>query len=156
MIIRFYFYSVDDLISKIIQRRTVSNYNHVAVATINNGIEYVYQVWTKWVVKEIHPMNWYNKEKTRLVYIDIPVNKDKFREIQEYLDKQVGRKYDWLAIWWFGLWSYEQDRKRWFCSELAEVILEKIEEKQIRRRKLVSPELILIYLMSRWYTLHYW
>jgi len=151
--IRFYFYHWSDLMSKIIQWRTVSYFNHVAVATIENGVEYVYQVWGSWVKKEVHPLNGYNKEKTKVYYVDVEVDKNKFDEIKRYLDKQVGKKYDWLAIRWFGIWKYEQDKKRWFCSELAEVVLEKIEGRQIWRNKLVSPWNIAMYFISKSYDL---
>lgn len=86
-------------------------YSHVEV--IVNGTSYSANSWDNAVTK--NDVSWYNKDHWDTVPVTLA--KD-----EAWLNKQVGKKYDWLGLCGFILFKL-QDSKRWFCSELAAAAL---------------------------------
>jgi len=48
------------------------------------------------------------------------MKEESFKKIEEFLQRQLGKPYDWLGILGFPLRNWKLERKnRWFCSELV-------------------------------------
>jgi hypothetical protein len=113
--ITFYFTKSDTLIGKLIRFTSGGKYNHVSIGI--NG--YIYQAKMDYGVTKVRCDRDYNAVDWLHVW-DIDVQR-----VSEFLDAQVGKKYDWLGVISF-LWVFiQQGRERWFCSELATVSLMK-------------------------------
>lgn len=116
--ITLYFYKGKWLISRLIQLRTFSRFSHVAISV-------------KWLVYEAHydrgvilsnSPTTYNKSE----YEELTIYVKNYQEynILEFLGRQVGKKYDFLAIIsFFTRENNRNDNGRFFCSELASIAL---------------------------------
>jgi len=135
-IIKFHFYKGKSLLSWAIKFRTLSIYSHVAIEI--DGI--VYESWqgkkNNGVVKSNNPLT-YHKKGTKIETILVPM--EKWLVWKEFLELQVGKKYDYKAIFNFAFNWKKQNPDRWFCSELASTFFQFECNKQISDR-LVSPQ----------------
>lgn len=90
---------------------TFSNWNHVAIEVGGNVYE---ALATKGVIKTpAHRYGTWDEMKT--VEVDVP-NRTK---AIVFLDQQVGKKYDWLALIALPFRTTWQSPHKWFCSELG-------------------------------------
>jgi len=130
---KLYFYKWTSLISRLIQLRTFSKFSHVSIEVA--GTVYEAHI-NKWVVESPHPWTYNTAE-----YETIEV-KENTPIVKEFLKRQVGKKYDLLAIFvLLGNESNRNDNGKWFCSELASMALYKWGI--IRKpKKLISPWLL--------------
>jgi len=58
--------------------------------------------------------------------VPVPCTHENAVTALRFARSQIGRKYDWLGVlwaWWFGKPAGDGMQDRWFCSELAAVIL---------------------------------
>ena len=57
---------------------------------------------------------------TEFAVYSVQVTEEQKEKIEEFLQRQLGKPYDWLGILGFPLRSLKLERKdRWFCSELV-------------------------------------
>ena len=61
------------------------------------------------------------RDKVRLERISVPITAEQARDMRDWLDDQVGKRYDWGSVLRFV--SRRQSRRKaaevWFCSELV-------------------------------------
>jgi uncharacterized protein YycO len=100
----------------------------------------IYEAWTSdgcnGVVKSDNPLT-YHKDGTEFDTLKISMrNKNKWKE---FLESQVGKSYDWKAIFYFNFDINFQDTLKWFCSELADTFFWFEGENYNRINKLISP-----------------
>lgn len=57
--------------------------------------------------------------------ITIKCSSENLGKTWEFLNKQVGKKYDTFGIFAFLWWFFKPQKDRWYCSELAQVALYK-------------------------------
>jgi hypothetical protein len=124
--VTFYFTKSDTLIGKLIRFTSGGKYNHVSIGI--NG--YIYQAKMDYGVTKSKCDRDYNSVDWLHVW-DLDEQK-----VSEFLDAQVGKKYDWLGVISF-LWIFiRQGREKWFCSELATVALMKgLDKKEYNQRQ---------------------
>ena len=59
--------------------------------------------------------------------IDIKLDMDQEIRIRTFCNAQIGKEYDWTAIWFSHLLPFKiQDDNKWFCSELCVAAFQKI------------------------------
>ena len=110
--------------SKIIRFINWSDYSHVAWMTKQGGI---YEAWPP-KVRYCASVHVDHQKGTEVEVFSIPGMTDKQREIvEDYLAKQVGKKYDWPAVLRFipRMDMVEHTTVKWFCSELIMAALKK-------------------------------
>ncbi len=113
------FHHWDKLISKIIRFVSGGFYNHVSIQ-----IDWV--IWEAHIdcgVRRVNIEEWDDTtvHSSRSLYV--PPKRQKL--LSDWLDKQVGKKYDLLGVLSF-VWIFLKGKKgRWYCSELAMVALMK-------------------------------
>ena len=135
-IIKFHFYKGTGFVSKLIKWRTISKYSHVAIEINNRIIE---AKEGQGVIARV-PSCLTNKEFDT---IEIKVvDKVKFNAFYDFLVLQIGKPYDWEAIFNFiKNWDKENPNK-WFCSELGDTVFSFLITKWEKEKNLVSPELL--------------
>lgn len=119
MKIQFQAHRGDALISRAI-RLLSPKYNHISIRIEDT----VYEAHIGTGVTETPYKTWKGK-KTVVAKKSIEVDIVTALDIMDFLFRQVGKKYDVLGIFAF-IWIFFKPRKdRWYCSELAQVILYK-------------------------------
>jgi uncharacterized protein YycO len=99
--------------SIIIKLFTLSHWSHVAILD-DEG--YIYDATLLSGVRRIHFDEW----KTHYKELDFTIFPVKDRtKVFEWLQTQVGKKYDALGILSFILRKNYEDKDKWFCSELV-------------------------------------
>lgn len=103
------------LISRLI-RLFSPKYNHISIEI--DG--FIYEAHAPGITKT--PVKkWDSSTVVETISIR-PISKEK---VVSFLDKQVGKKYDFMGICSF-IWVFMKPQKdRWYCSELAQVALYK-------------------------------
>lgn len=129
--VKFLFYSGKGLFGSIIRWRTWGTWSHVA---IHAGSTYEALV-KKGVVK-------HHKVEADLI-LNFNVSNYRFEKLKEWLDLQVGKKYDLAGVFGFIARTKTENPDRWFCSELAAAAMEHIKHPLLKLppRK-VSPSLL--------------
>jgi len=114
--ITFHSHRSDTIIGKLIRFFSRGNNNHISI----EYRQYVYEaVEGKWVIKT-HIADWCRETVVDSIQIQI-----KNKDVITFLEKQVGKKYDYFGVVSF-IFSLLRPREwYWFCSELAMVILVK-------------------------------
>lgn len=114
--IKFHFYKGKSLVSKLIKWRTNGIYSHVSVEL--DGV--VYEAWVgsgaSGVVKSTNTL-YYHTPKTEYDTIEVAIQN--WNVWKTFLENQVGKKYDYMAIISFVKNRIKADENKWFCSELA-------------------------------------
>ena len=134
-------------ISKLIKFFTRGQYNHAAILTSNN---IVYEAIVTNGVRKIKLQDKIEesiKNNTKIDYFRFKnqIPPDKERVIICFLEKQLGKKYDFNTMIGFLTYSTRQNRKdlgRWICSELVAAACEKFEPLLICEPFKISPEMI--------------
>jgi hypothetical protein len=135
-IIKFHCYKGTSWLSKLIKFRTLSEYSHIAIEIDN----IVYEAWTSdgcnGGVKSHSPL-FYHSEGTKFDTYSFEMKN--IQKYKNFLEMQVGKKYDWKAIFNFALNWNKQNSDAWFCSELADLFFIFEIQNYIAETKLVSP-----------------
>ena len=94
-------------------------YTHVAYCFVlrNPNDPYVIEAWNyvrSGFFSEVHTPG------TEFAVYSVQVTEEQKEKIEKFLQRQLGKPYDWLGILGFPLRSSKLERKdRWFCSELV-------------------------------------
>lgn len=115
-------YRKSGIISNIIKFFSRGNYSHVAIQV--NGVVYE--------SKEFHSVrkltDWCINTATVDIY-EILITEEQEKELIIFLEKQLGKPYDYMMVLGFLFFTTREKRKsrrRWFCSEFVFAALEKI------------------------------
>ena len=109
--IKVYFYSGSKIGDILIKFFTKSKFSHVAIEVDNN----IYEAWYKTGVRKFKTPGSYSEV--------IEVEGLKENDIKAFLEAQVGKPYDFKAIFSFMFRHNWEDLKAWFCSELVAMAL---------------------------------
>ena len=91
-------------------------------------------------VRRVPVDNWDRKE-TVVETQEIKMTDERYEEVIKWLEKQVGKPYDYMGIKSFLFKAIPQGRNAWFCSEYAYVALAKILGKKFHPpSQRVSPQ----------------
>ncbi len=105
-------------LSKII-RWMSPKYNHISIEVD----DVVFEAHINCGVRKTYSDDW--DGSTVVESIRIKVSDYHLGRVWEFLNKQVGKKYDTLGIFAFLWWFFKPRKDRWYCSELAQVALYK-------------------------------
>lgn len=118
-------YQGKSIISKLIRWQTRSIYSHIAVELDDGSI---IEAWLTDGVIHRDSFNEGHTDGTPVDFFQVKGLVDSSKA-EEFLWKQVGKKYDWISVFRF-LWHTPAEKNnRWFCSELAEKALETVSSK---------------------------
>lgn len=127
--------------SRLIEWQTRGEYSHAALLV---G-ETLYESWQSAGVRKKEGWGYDPSDKTVSLFQFGHSYEDESR-VTQFLEKQIGKKYDWLAIVRFLTRTHilPDDKKRWFCSELVFTALASAEIDLFKRTKgwEVSPDMI--------------
>src|SRR5690554_2683761 len=107
---KLYFCKSNDLGGWLIRLATFSKWNHVAIGF--NGV--VYEAVSGAGVRKI-PESRFRWPEMDVVEIDAP---NPLAAVN-FLERQLGKKYDWMALVALPFRTTWQSPHRWFCSELV-------------------------------------
>lgn len=99
--------------SLVIKLFTLSHWSHVAILD-DEG--YIYDSTLISGVRRIHFNEW-REHYRELDFTIFPVKDRKL--VYEFLNSQVGKRYDTLGIFSFILRKNYENKNKWFCSELV-------------------------------------
>jgi uncharacterized protein YycO len=91
--------------------------SHVAIRDPNEGC--VWEAWQQGGVSKVPSISTNHSDRTRVDIYTVDVTEEQYTNIVAYLDKQVGKPYDFLGVASFMLRRNMGKRGAWFCSELA-------------------------------------
>lgn len=113
--VTYYFHRSNTIIGKLIRFTSGGIYNHVSIGI--NG--YIYEARMDRGVTRVRC----DKDHNAINCIHLwDLDEQK---ISEFLDLQVGKRYDWMGVISF-IWIFiKQGVEKWFCSELGMVSLMK-------------------------------
>jgi len=134
----------ESFLGKIIRFFTRGKYSHAAVRLDSGEI---YEAVTKEGVRKLMGIKYIEgKNKIDVYTLNVPLNKINELNMRDFLDKQIGKKYDYWMVLGFVIKSTRQGRKsrnRWYCSELCAAALEKAGiQLLITQPWKISPEMI--------------
>jgi uncharacterized protein YycO len=142
--LRFNFHHWDKPVSKIIQFFS-GFFNHVSI----ESNEYIYEAHIDTGVHKVPVTEW--DDSTVHTYYDFDLWPKREKYVQDWLEKQVGKKYDTLGVLSF-LWRFiPQSVGKWYCSELAMVAfmkLHKIDKKYYNQKKSPQDFYELLYIID--------
>jgi len=129
------------IVSRLIRRFTRGQYSHAAMILKDDS---VIESVSKGVCK--FPKLQLGKNETANIYW-VETTKEQEKIIEEFLHKQVGKKFDNWMIFGFILFTGKErrkSRKRWFCSELVFAAFEKAGINLLERTEpwLISPTML--------------
>ncbi len=120
------FYQENDLLGKIIKFFTRGIYVHCSVILPDNTV--IDAKPFNGVIKH-NCLNDTIKKDAILTIFDVQTTPEQDIIIVDFLNKQVGKKYDWWSVFGFILYTTEEGRKnynKWFCSELIFATFNKV------------------------------
>lgn len=146
------FYHGTSLLSRIIRFRSWSTYSHVSYVR-SDGMEV--EALGRNGVTDWHPIGDLHKPGTEIeVYQVLGETAEQRTAVEEFLRRQIGKKYDWLGLFGFiTRRDFAQNQDKWFCSELVfaayeearRPLLKRIPAWRVMPRDLVlSTELVLV------------
>lgn len=110
--IKVWLLASDDIGGWLIRLLTFSRWNHAAIEV--GGV--VYESMTRGGVRVTpasgYGSRWHRAESIALAVPDVPA-------LQAFLNDQVGKPYDWMALVALPFREDWQSPHRWFCSELV-------------------------------------
>ncbi len=109
------------LISRLIRFQTRSKYSHTALLTSDDT---VIEAWHKGGVQEVPSISTLHTAGTVVDVYDFTWKVDS-ESIEEFARRQVGCKYDFLAILRFLSRRPYAENNKWFCSELIAAACER-------------------------------
>ncbi|OJT01241.1 hypothetical protein [Marinobacter nauticus] len=107
---RLHFCRSNDIGGLLIRLFTFSNWNHVAIEF--NGT--VYEAMTGSGVRKV-PASHFRWDEMEVVNVAVPEP----LQAVAFLESQLGKKYDWMALVALPFRTTWQSPHRWFCSELV-------------------------------------
>ena len=120
MKITFNSHKGNHLLGKLIRFFSRGKFNHTSINL--NGV--IYEAHINCGVRKTKEKDW--KDKTVVSYTTFDIDTQTHRELKYWLDKQVGKKYDLFGVLSF-LWIYFKPvRGKFYCSELAIIVLAKL------------------------------
>jgi len=110
------------IMSRLIEWQTRGDYSHAALFDEDNGV--LYESWQTAGVRKKE--NWAVHDDPTVDFFKFAHTKDEAAVIRDFLETQLGKKYDWFSVLRFV--SHTQLRpdakEKWFCSELVTAALE--------------------------------
>ena len=106
-------------VSRLIRWQTRSKYSHAAIFIPEEG---VYEAWHIGGVQKNKDWKVLHKKGTIVdVFCPTEFDKENTQKVVEFLESQVGKKYDFRSVFRFLTRQPEHpdDKDKWFCSELA-------------------------------------
>ena len=129
----------NQIFGRLIRWATRSEWDHVAIWD-DETLECWEAVGSRGV---LHHFDWWPSPKDMQVCTIEAEGLNELRpRIREFLNSQVGKGYDWLAITRFltrRMRPYDASEKRWFCSELAAAAFAVVGIDLLRRRSTFPP-----------------
>ena len=143
--IKFQFHHWDKLLSKLIRLFSGGFFNHVSIE-IN---WYIYEAHIHTGVRKVQVIEWEDDTVHTYYQYDLWPKREKY--VQEWLEKQCGKKYDTLGVLSF-LWRFIPQREgAFYCSELAFIAfmkLHKIEKWNYKQKKSPQDFYELLYIID--------
>lgn len=119
MKITFNSHKGNHLLGKLIRFFSRGKFNHTSINL--NGV--IYEAHINCGVRKTEEKDWDNKTVVAQTTFKIDVHTH--RTLKYWLDRQVGKKYDLFGVLSF-IWRFFKPQKgKWWCSELAMVVLAK-------------------------------
>lgn len=119
--ISFQFHRADHIVGLLIRLFSRGKFNHTSIRVGNT----VYEAHMTSGVRKVKYDQWHGKS-TVVDAFDFEVDDATHGRIRYFLERQVGKKYDWGGVMSF-LWVMTNPKEgRWFCSELSMVALMKM------------------------------
>lgn len=121
-IVKIGFYKKNGFVANIIKFLTRGQYSHVAIEVNNTFYE----------AKEFSLVRKYvtwTKNSSQIDIYELEITDDQERRLVNFLEKQIGKKYDYLMVLGFLFYVTREKRKsrgKWFCTELIFAALEKV------------------------------
>ena len=117
-------YRGNSFVSRLIRFFSRDIYSHAAIRVDDAVFE------AKEFKGVIKSTDWNIKnEEVDIFLLKQEISNEKLQDLKNFLDKQVGKPYDYLMVLGFILYTSREGRKnsgKWFCSELIFAALEKI------------------------------
>ena len=117
--IQFNAHSGDHIGSMIIKAFSRGKYSHISI--LFGG--YVYEAVAKKGVIKTRAENW--DSSTVIDSMFIRTSDENYMKVLDFLEKQIGKKYDYRGIFSFLFQFLRPKMGAWYCSELAKVVLYK-------------------------------
>ena len=109
-------YKGRSLTSRIIKFVTRGEYSHTAIILDNDRIVEAWQGSNS--VRVIKSLSDGHKPGTPVDIYSVRMGSEQEREFREFIEAQIGKKYDFWGIWGFLRRKDLQRGESWFCSEL--------------------------------------
>lgn len=119
-------YQENDLLGKLIKFFTRGTYVHCSIILPDNTV--IDAKPFHGVVKH-NCLNDTIKKDAIITLFDVQTTSDQDIIIIDFLNRQIGKKYDWWSVFGFILYTTEEGRKsynKWFCSELIFATFNKV------------------------------
>lgn len=133
---KFNAHKSNKLVSRLIQFFSKGKLNHISIEL--DG--YIYEAHIHTGVRKVHVDEW--DDSTVIASQTLKISSYRKKKVKEWLDEQVGKKYDIFGVLTF-VWAIFDEREgKWFCSELAKVALMKalgIDSKKVDYDQRISP-----------------
>jgi hypothetical protein len=114
---------------------TWSKYHHCEVV-FSDGT--TFGALTTWPMKTNYEIKRYNPKYWDFVEIECTPQQE--QEIRKWCDGEVGCKYDWNGIFFSQVLPLSREHStRWFCSEIATAILQKLKMFTDKKPCTISP-----------------
>jgi hypothetical protein len=121
----------------IIKAKSNAKFNHVSIEIVGVGI---YQANAGKGVTKIQ-----KQIKKPVISIEIPFDAEtkKGKDYIDFLDAQIGKKYDYKAII-FGFWGRKNENGgKWYCSELTDTFFSVFLNKKSVLKTNISPKVFI-------------
>ena len=133
---QFQFHHSKTLLGFLIRLCSLGHFNHASIRLGN----YVYEATSKGGVIKTLYTKW--NSETVADIIEVPLSNEEYQRAYIWLNKQVGKGYDYLGVVSF-LFALLPPRKGyWFCSELAIVAYAKAKGLTNPDNQKISPSLL--------------
>jgi len=109
---KIWFCKTNDLGGWLIRLFTFSTWNHVAIEI--DGV-----IYDAMAGKGVRLMSAWGFEHRWDKAVSVPVTVQDKQAAMEFLSSQLGKPYDWMALFAMPFRTTWQSPHRWFCSELA-------------------------------------
>jgi uncharacterized protein YycO len=109
-------------ISRAIKWQTRSRYSHAAVVVPHKSPRLcVIEAWHKTGVRRYWPTD--EEIRKQMHFYHVYVTEEQAKEVYNFLEKQIGKKYDWKSVFRFVTRKRGIEEDTWFCSELVAAAL---------------------------------
>ena len=116
MAIRIAQYKGRSLVSKVIKRVTRGEYSHTAIMLDDDRIVEAWEGCNE--VRIITDLSDGHKPGTSVDIYEVNMGSRQEEKFREFVEAQLGKKYDYLGLVGFYFNSGVHNENKWFCSEL--------------------------------------